>query len=342
MKPFIILGGAGYVGLDLVETLLNTNCTRVYVVSRNAQKAVLFRDTRVTVVTNLNEINEEGILVNLAFANSSDYNFIRRSTKSLIEDIRAYERRVSFFFLVHVSTVVLSERGLKFGEICKQDGYFYSKSLQEYLISKWVDSKKVAIVRAGNVISPNSPWMHKIATKLIADAPLVYKGNTCSSNATNLKFLVQNIIELGVTKRYGTYNCCELSAHRWDKFIHLTAQAIGKDKVSEFEQSIAKPISIWTIFKTSLLGFALSLNSSPWHSDKLNRIVNSKWIPVSKGKVRRAAKYKRPSKFKMDVRTAKDFKLFCNSTEVPSSFTIDYDQEAFCRSLTTGLRDMGF
>ena len=38
MKPFIVIGGAGYVGLDLVETLLNTGCERVHVVSRNAKR----------------------------------------------------------------------------------------------------------------------------------------------------------------------------------------------------------------------------------------------------------------------------------------------------------------
>ena len=184
--------------------------------------------------------------------------------------------------------------------------------------------------------------MHKIAAKITADAPLIYQGASCSSNATNLRFLIQNIIDLGVTKRYGTYNCCELSNYGWDKFIHLTAQAIGRDKVSEFEHSITETKSIWTLFKSSLLGFALSLNSSPWHSDNLNRIVNSKWIPVSKGKVRQAAKFKRPTTFKVDVRTAKDFKLFCNSTEVPSSFAVNYDEEAFYRSLTIGLGEMGF
>ena len=227
-------------------------------VSRNAQKAVLFRDSRINVVTSLDEINEEGILVNLAFANSSDYNFIRSATNALMEDIQAYERRVGLSFLVHVSTIVLSERGLKFGEVSKRDGYFYSKSLQENLISKKLDSRKVAIVRAGNILSPHSPWMHKIAAKITADAPLIYQGASCSSNATNLRFLIQNIIDLGVTKRYGTYNCCELSNYGWDKFIHLTAQAIGRDKVSEFEHSITETKSIWTLFKSSLLGFALS------------------------------------------------------------------------------------
>ena len=49
-------------------------------------------------MTSLDEINEEGILVNLAFANSSDYNFIRSATNALMEDIQAYERRVGFLF----------------------------------------------------------------------------------------------------------------------------------------------------------------------------------------------------------------------------------------------------
>lgn len=342
MKPFIVIGGAGYVGLELVDELLNTSCEKLYVVSRNTQKAVLLRDARVNVVTNLSEINEEGILVNLAFANSSDYTFIRSATKSLINDVQAYDKRVGFSFLVHVSTVVLSERGLNFGEISKQDGYLYSKSLQEHLITKCFDTKKVAIVRAGNILSPHSPWMHKIASKLVTDAPMAYKGQTSSSNATNLNFLVKKIIELGMTKRHGTYDCSELSKYRWDKFTHLTAQAIGIERISEFECSITEPISIWSFFKMSLLGFALTLNSSPWHSDNLNRIVNLKWVPVSTDKIRRAAKFKRPTTFKVDTRTAKDFKLFCNSTEVNSSFVADYDEEAFFRSLIIGLGEMGF
>ena len=342
MKPFIVIGGAGYVGLALVKALLDAGCEKVHVVSRNAQKAVLFRDARVNVVTSLTEINEEGVLVNLAFANSSDYSNIRNATTALMNDIQDFEQRNGFSFLVHVSTVVLSEQGLKFGEVNKREGYIYSKSLQEHQLLKKFDAAKVSIVRAGNILSPNSPWMHKIASKIIADAPLCFKGKNGSSNATNLQFLVRTIIEVGANQHQGNFNCCELSTYRWDKFIGLAAEAMGKNKIAEFDDSIAKPVSLLTLFKYSLRGFALSLNSSPWHSDALNRVVCSKWIPVSKGRIRRDAKFKRPTTFKVDVRTAKDFKLFCRSKEVPSSFLLDYDVEAFCRSLTTGLDEMGF
>jgi len=97
MKPFIVIGGAGYVGLALVEALLDAGCEKVHVVSRNAQKAVLFRDARVSVVTSLTEINEEGegyksqIILGLKYSGKNQFPTIRSMQRVSKPGLRIYK-----------------------------------------------------------------------------------------------------------------------------------------------------------------------------------------------------------------------------------------------------------
>ena len=86
-------------------------------------------------MTSLDEINEEGILVNLAFANSSDYNFIQGATNALMEDIQAYEEGSASLFSFMLAPLV-SERGLKFGEVSKRDGYFVQITSRKFNFEK--------------------------------------------------------------------------------------------------------------------------------------------------------------------------------------------------------------
>lgn len=342
MNSFIVLGGAGYVGIRLVNTLLDQGCEQVFIVSRNISKKILFRDPRVRFVRSIDQIDIKAVVVNLAFANTSDYTKIRSSTYALVNSIIDYHKRVGAYFIIHLSTVVLSEGKVEFGTVSKKDAYIYSKSLQEKLFISSFHKDELALVRSGNILSEYSPWLLKIASKLLNEEPLKFNGAMAPSNATSLEFLVKRIIELGNNRVKGHFDCCELSGHRWDVFIDFLAEKMSVKKIHEFDDSITKTQNLLQIFKKSVVQFGITLNTSPWYGDKINRIISLKWIPFRKENIRRSAKFKVLSNTDIVMKTGKDFKLFCNSSFVESNFESDYELVDIKNVLWTGLSKMGF
>lgn len=342
MKMFIILGGAGYVGIQLVNALLYKGCEKVVVVSRNPAKKILFRDDRVQFVKSIDDVKTKGVIVNLAFSNTTSYTTINNSTRSLISSIKEYHARVGAHFILHVSTIVLSEGQIGFGSVSKKDSYTYSKSLQENLFVSSFKSSELAILRSGNILSENSPWLLKLASKLINEEPLKYNGAMAPSNATSLEFMVRKIIDLGIREENGYFNCCELSQYNWDTFVDYIAEKLSISHIQEFDEAITKSQSVLGILKKSAVQFGIALNTSPWYGDKLNRILGLKWVPVSKDNIRRAAKFKTISNTEIDMKSGKDFKLFCNSKRVVSDFQADYTLGEIKTILLSGLKDMGY
>ena len=156
-KHFIVIGGGGYVGIELVGRLLAIDSAKITVISRNPVKKLLFRDDRVSVLNSLDEVQEKGFIINLAFSNEASYSSIKKDTQELISSILRYEKKVGSCFLLHLSTIVLSEKNIRFGQVVKNNPYIYSKSLQENLLLKIMPSSKISIIRSGNILSANSP-----------------------------------------------------------------------------------------------------------------------------------------------------------------------------------------
>lgn len=342
MNSYVIIGGAGYVGIRLVKNLLYHGCEEIFIVTRNTSKKILIRDPRVRFVGSIDQVDIKAVIVNLAFANTSDYSRIKKSTVSLINSIKDYNKRVGARFIVHVSTIVLSEGNIEFGNVSKKNAYTYSKSLQEKLFITSFKNNELAIVRSGNILSEHSPWLLKIASKLINEEPLKFNGAMAPSNATSLEFLTKRIIAIGNSRTNGNFNCCELSEYRWDVFVEFLAENMSVSNIHEFDNSITKSQSLLTLLKKSIIQFGVALNASPWHGDNINRFISLKWIPIRKESIRRHAKFKKQTNTKIDMKTSKDFKLFCDSKLVESSFELDYEFSDIKDMLRTGLSEMGF
>jgi nucleoside-diphosphate-sugar epimerase len=342
MNPFVIIGGAGYIGIELVNKLLIQGCNNVVIVTRNTSKKILFRDTRVHFVKSIDDVKHRAFVINLAFANTSDYSKIKHSTSDLVKSIKRYHENVGAFFILHVSTIVLSELGMSYGQVSKKEAYTYSKSLQEYLFIKSFDKTELAIVRSGNVLSPNSPWLLKLCLKLTTNDPIKFKGKMAPSNATSLDFLVRIFLDLSLRKKSGYFNCCELSECTWDTFVDNLANLMGLNQICEFDEIISQPQSISSLFVRSLINFGVTLNSSPWHGDDLNRLMGFRWTPFSKDKIRLSSKFRLVSNTKVTMKMGREFKLFCNSRKVVSDFHIDYNLCDFNATLEKGVREMGF
>ena len=342
MNSFVIIGGAGYVGIELVNRLLIQGCESIIIVTRNTSKKILFRDPRVQIVKSLDEVKRRAIVINLAFANTSDYFTIKQSTSSLINSIKRYHEQVGAYFILHVSTIVLSESGIQYGRVSKKESYVYSKSLQENLFIKSFAKSELAIVRAGNILSPHSPWLVKLSLKLINNEPLKFKGIMAPTNATSLDFLVGKILELAIKGKGGYFNCCELSGYTWDTFVDYLANLLCVTEVCEFDSIITKRQNLPRIVLKSWVHLGITLNTSPWHGDALNRLIGMRWLPLSKELIRRNKKFRAVSKTNVSMKMGKEFKLFCDSRRVVSDFEIDYDLKDFKKSIEEGIRDMGF
>lgn len=341
MNTIILIGGAGYVGLHLSEYLLENTDYSIIIVSRNRSKRLLVRDKRVAFANSITEISVKGIVINLAFENSANFSLIRKSSFKLFNDIKYYNETVGIKFFVQLSTIALSEVKSDFCVKNTANPYLYCKSIQEYLSLKNFKKSNTCIVRAGNIIGNDSPWITKIADKIIGDAPLISAEFSGSSNATHITFLCKTLLDLVRSEQQGQFNCSELSDISWHRIIQELCGGIRGGELSYFEEPLDKPISFFVYLKSSILAFIIRLQGSPEYASFFNKLVSFGPLSVLKEKVRQSEKFRLPSLTVSDM-LVKEHKLFCNSVRVESDFCRDYDENKLINELITGLNKMGY
>lgn len=341
MKTIILIGGAGYLGLHLTDYLLKNTDYSIIIISRNQGKRLLVRDKRVTFLNCITDVKVKGTVINLAFENSANYTSLRNSNSNLFNRIKSYNEAVGIQYFIQLSTVALSEMNIKYGKQSNVNPYLYCKSWQEKLSFKLIKNSKICIVRAGNILGNDSPWIAKIGDKIYGHAPLVSSEHSGSSNATHIDFLCRKLVGLVESEQQGQFNCCELSDISWNKIIQELHKSIKGAKLCYFDDSVDKKRSFFAYLKISFLAFIIKLQASPEYASFFNKLVSFGPLSILKERVRKSEKFQLPSSPVSDM-LAKEYKLFCKSAHVDSDFYRDYDENNLLKELAKGLNNMGY
>lgn len=237
---YVIFGGAGFAGtfivFDIIKRYPNAKVT---VVTRNLTKQIFFRNKNVKVINDIGSIHDTDLkIINLAFSLAKTFNETNHSNNNLFKTIDQLisKNRVSAF--VHISTIVLTQTGgMKVSKIKKDNMYSYSKIIGENHCKKIAEKHKipVTILRSGNILGPGSPWVDKIARRLIAKQPILGKAENYPSNTTfigNLSFVIISLSNrLNPTNKLQIINFCEFGDVSWHKWVFSINKCLNKEIV---------------------------------------------------------------------------------------------------------------
>tara|TARA_Y100001935_G_scaffold106171_1_gene88144 strand:+ start:13824 stop:14846 length:1023 start_codon:yes stop_codon:yes gene_type:complete len=340
MKNIVIIGGAGYLGLHLSKFLLKETDASISIISRNLSKNILIRDKRVTFHRSILEVKKKSSVINLAFENTTNFTQIRLQSEKLFNEIKQFDNDVGVNFFIQVSTIVLSEKKIAFEKKSKNDAYIYSKSYQEFLTSKTFIKEQYSIIRSGNILGLNSPWVIKIADKIVYSDPIRSADHSASSNATNIDFLSRNIKNILKNKICGNFNCSELSDYKWNELISLVFLH-QQNEIKSFGDNIKNKDKILSLLKQKFIEFALSMQNSPEFHNIINKLVSLPFLPINKNKIREGIKFKSYSA-ERNRKLYNEFYLFCLSQRVESDFPRDYEEKIFFNELYEHLDELGY
>lgn len=232
---FVILGGAGYVGVFLVNSLLKKfPNSKVDIITNNLTKSVFFRNPNVTLTNKADSIRDKRIcIINLAYSLEDLYSDTKKKNDKIIEDIKTLILNNKIDSFTHVSSIVLSQDKHKWSsiEVKKKNIYYYAKSYVESEL--WKLSKKtntpLSIVRSGNIIGPGSPWVLQIFKRLTEQKPLTGHKKLYPCNATFVGNLCEVIIALSTTvnNKNLIMNCCEFGSISWNDLINRINDKLG-------------------------------------------------------------------------------------------------------------------
>jgi len=256
MNHFVILGGAGYLGIYLVKEITSKANNKVTIVTRNKSKQILFRGyENVFFESSTKNISNQNIyVINLAYGLDVSYKRTKKLNKLIIESIDELCSHNQVKTLIHVSSIVLSEGNKDLvPKLDKSDPYKYAKSMAELGIKK-IHSKyniPTIVVRSGNILGPGSIWVIKICKYIIDEKPIATKSNDFFSNSTyvgNLAFfLSKKTSELSADFEIINFN--EFGSVSWNEFIEVVSDEIGiepkawnSSNIEDFKVSFSKDL----------------------------------------------------------------------------------------------------
>ena len=255
-ETVIVFGGAGYVGRYFIKFLLKNNPSiRIIVVTRNISKKMFFRDERVKVRNDLNNIKARNCRIyNFAVSTAISFKEGETVAKKIINNIFSIIDKNFQGEIIHISSIAVYDiegnehnNPQELKHVTKSDVYTFIKAKSEQYLIK--ESKKsninYKIIRIGNVIGPGSTWINKIVERLDEQKPLIGKEGQYYSNTTfigNLVYFLSNYEEY-VNDKHSIYNFCEFGNVTWDEYIKPVSDRL-KIKPMEWNFNSYKDIKV--------------------------------------------------------------------------------------------------
>lgn len=306
INHFVILGGAGYLGVYLVKKIASQANTKVTIVTRNKSKQILFRGyENVFFKSSTKDILNKNIFVmNLAYGLDVSYKTTKKLNDSIIESIDILCNSNNIKSLIHISSIVLSEDNNDLvPKLDKSDTYKYAKSIAEIGVKKIHTKYNIPtlIVRSGNILGPGSIWAIKICKYLIEQKPIATKSNDFFSNATYLGNLTDFLSKKSrnFSSDFQIINFNEFGSLAWNEFIEVVAKEIGIEPKSWNSTNIED-------FKVSLLKDL---------KNAINQMIKMGIIKIYKGPVSKKIIDKFIDKFnikKLDQKAKSNIKVIDN------------------------------
>ena len=359
MNHFVILGGAGYLGVYLVKEITSQANNKVTIVTRNKSKQILFRGyENVFFESSTKNISNQNIyLINLAYGLDVSYKRTKKLNNLILESIDQLCGNNQVKTLIHVSSIVLSE-GHKdlVPKLDKSDTYKYAKSMAELGIKK-IQSKysiPTLIVRSGNILGPGSIWAIKICKYIIDEKPIATKSNDFFSNATyvgNLvHFLSKKPSELSVD--FETINFNEFGSVSWNEFIEVVSDEVGiepkawnSSKIEDFKVSFSKDLknAMNQMIKMAIIKIYKGPVSNKFVDKFIDRFNIKKLDQKAKSNIKAIDNDHYP-----DAQEFALLKVFMNSNEVENSLSekeiseLPFDKRKVFDELRKWLRIAGY
>ena len=256
INHYVILGGAGYLGIYLVKEIASKVNTKVTIVTRNKSKQILFRGyENVFFESSTKNISNQSIFViNLAYGLDVSYKKTKKLNILIIESVDVLCNSNNVKSLIHVSSIVLSEKNTDLvPKLDKSDTYKYAKSIAELGIKKIQTKYNIPtlVVRSGNILGPGSIWSIKICKYLIEEKPIATNSNDFFSNATYVGNLAYYLSKKpsNLSSDFQIINFNEFGSLAWNEFIKVVAEEIGiepkvwnSSNIEDFKVSFSKDL----------------------------------------------------------------------------------------------------
>jgi nucleoside-diphosphate-sugar epimerase len=239
VKRVAIIGGAGYVGLELARQLRGAEF-EVNAVTRENGKFLL-RDSGFNVVTSrdIATAGKADVVVNLAHPTSGPPQQYPARNNEILDQIKAVMGPRGR--LIHVSTQAVFgndlDRPIHAGPVAMVRDYPYVETkieLENRIIEEF-GSNSVQIVRLGNVWGPGSPtWTVALVSKVLFGEPVGIEGIDGYCNATdvaNTASYLSFLIGMEDLRGLSFYHLAEMSSHRWGEWIRRIEVALGQEAV---------------------------------------------------------------------------------------------------------------
>jgi len=254
INHFVILGGAGYLGVYLVKEIASNPYNKVVIITRNKSKQILFRGyDNVFFESDSQSLgNQEIIIINLAYGLDISFKKTKKLNNQIVKSIDFLCNNNKVKSLIHVSTIVLSEDNSSLSpKLDKSDTYKYAKSISELGI-KQIQLKyniPTLVVRSGNILGPGSIWAIKICKNLLEDKPIGTKSNNFYSNSTYVGNLVDFLYKKSkvLSNDFEIVNFNEFGHIPWNDFIgvianelDITPLAWNSSNINDFNVSFTK------------------------------------------------------------------------------------------------------
>lgn len=232
-----VIGGAGYVGLEVCRQLVGQGHDVTAVASGNGEFLLSGLGVRVIAPLDLETARgfDPDVVINLAYPTKGSFIDYPRRNREILSMISTLADKRAH--VVHVSTQAVFGYGFEHPvrpepvAMRRDHAYIEAKIELEWLLLRSGLATRLDIVRLGNVWGPASPtWTAAIAEKLTFLDPVGITGSDGYSNVTDvanvasyLLFLIENRPD---DREAAFHHLAELGNHRWSEYVELLANAL--------------------------------------------------------------------------------------------------------------------
>jgi nucleoside-diphosphate-sugar epimerase len=239
-KKVVIVGAAGYVGIELVDQLQQLNDYDLYAFTRDngdflleGKKISRLRDEEIS------KIAPFDIVINLAYPTVSQPILFPAVNKSIFNTLKKLIS--SGTRIIHVSTQAVFGFGMDrpivvdFIKSQRDFPYIEAKVSMENMLKKAFPLNELSIIRLGNVWGPGAGvWTGALANKLLFGQYVAMEAKNGFANITDVKNVASYIIHLvkkNDHKGIHIYHLAEFSYIKWFDIIDLMAKELNVEPV---------------------------------------------------------------------------------------------------------------
>jgi nucleoside-diphosphate-sugar epimerase len=234
MTKIVIIGAAGYLGMQLTEKLSTYNYDITGITHANGYFLLQKYKIHVETPENYLKIGKADIIINLAYPKSAPLTHtkanrkIGRMIKALCQDNTQ---------IIHTSTQAVFSYDLSFPIAAKamknrlDYPYITSKIYLENVLRRLLGNQyELHILRLGNIWGPGSPaWTTNLINRITTGDVIGIKGKDGYANLTDVENIVSYIHYL-ITHRYQKgcffHHLAEFSDSKWSYWINLIANEL--------------------------------------------------------------------------------------------------------------------